>query len=463
MTSSFDMLSRARSALPSRVVLTAVATASLAALLAAAAPVHAAVTATSPYPAAATKPQIVAKPSALASAAGGTSGGAAAPSPGTGLTKTSGPVKPGSSKKQKPKPVLHGDPARALVALEAMQHVYYIPGSGLYTGEPFSYLWPFSQALAATVTLSNMTGIAKIPGLTSALERELNARLVGLKSYLDLDNSGQPEGEFTSSLAAYDGTVAPPSGPGGAKYYDDNEWVGIELMRVYEKTRAPALLGGAEAIMAFVMAGWSANPAWACPGGIPFSNLPENGERNTVTDGPGAELALQLYRATGNAEYLQFAEKAYEWVRHCLLESNGLYADHIGDRGVVNESYWSYNQGSMIGAGVLLFQATHNAAYLWQARQSAKAALAYYTPERLGSENPFFVSVYFRNMLYLDSVTKDPPGYRLAQPYVDYAWQHLRLSNNVFVFGSPASGQLLYQAAIAQIYGLLSSPPSTYF
>ncbi len=494
MTSFFDIpaLPRARGAAPSRAALTALLT-SVAALFAVAAPAPApaaqpthprardtapaafarahaprapaasAATASSPYPAAATRPQIAARPSELAHVAAGPSGGASAPSPGTGLTKTPGPTKPGSARKRKPKPVLRGDPARALVAFEAMQHVYYIPGSALYSGEPFSYLWPFSQALAATVTVSNMTGIAKIPGLTSALQHELNARLMGLKSYLDLDNSGQPEGAFTSSLAAYDGTVAPPAGPGGAKYYDDNEWVGIELMRVYEQTHNAAMLGGAEAIMAFVMAGWSTNPAWACPGGVPFSNLAENGERNAVTDGPGAELALQLYRTTGNVAYLQFAEKAYEWVRHCLYESNGLYADHIGDRGVVNENYWSYNQGAMIGAGVLLYQATHNAGYLYQARQTAKAALAYYSPERLGSENPFFVSVYFRNMLYLDSVTKDPPGSKLAQPFVDYAWQHLRLSNNVFVFGSPPSGQLLYQAAIAQIYGLLSSPPSTYF
>jgi hypothetical protein len=112
---------------------------------------------------------------------------------------------------------------------------------------------------------------------------------------------------------------------------------------------------------------------------------------------------------------------------------------------------------------VMLYQLTHDGAYLYQARQTAKAALAYFTPERLGGENPFFCAVYFRNVLYLDSVTHDPPGAKLAQAYVDYAWEHLRLSGNVFVAGSPASAQLLYQAAITQIYGLLSSAPSSYF
>jgi hypothetical protein len=117
----------------------------------------------------------------------------------------------------------------------------------------------------------------------------------------------------------------------------------------------------------------------------------------------------------------------------------------------------------MIGAGTLLYQATGNPLYLYQAHQTAQAALAYFTPARLALENPFFPSVYFRNLLYLDSVTHEPPGAKIAQEYVDYAWQHQRLSDNLFVAGSPPSGQLLVQAAIVQIYALLSSPPATYF
>ncbi len=338
-----------------------------------------------------------------------------------------------------------------------MQKAYYVLGTGLYQGEPFSFLWPFSQALAATVSM------AEIPALKATMGRELNARLVGLRSYLDTDNSGAPEGTYGSSLAAFDGTVAPPAGPGGAKYYDDNDWIGIELMRAYKLTGNPALLGSAEGIMAFEMAGWQTSPELGCPGGLPFSNLAENTDRNTITTGPAAELALQLYKATHEPRYLQFALQAYEWVRTCLLEPNGLYGDHLNRQGQIEPHLWSYTQGAMIGAGTLLYQATGNGAYLYEARQTAKAALSYFTPERLGSEIPFFVSVYFRNLLYLDSVTHDPPGQKIAQAYVDYAWQHLRLSSDLFVAGSPPAGQLLVQAAIIQIYALLSSSPSTYF
>ncbi|HEX4563920.1 MAG TPA: glycoside hydrolase family 76 protein [Solirubrobacteraceae bacterium] len=353
-------------------------------------------------------------------------------------------------------PVVHGDALRAYLAFEAMQRDYYIQGSGLYAGEPFSYLWPFSQALASTVSL------AHVPALARTLRRELSARLVGLQSYLDTDNSGAPEGTYTSSLPAFDATAAPPTGPGGTKYYDDNDWVGIEMVRVYELTHEPGPLGYAEGIMAFEIAGWQSNPALPCPGGIPFSNEAENSDRNTVTTAPAAELALLLYRDTHNPQYLQFAQQAYKWVRSCLLLPSWLYADHIR-HGVVDATVWSYNQGTMIGAGTLLYQLTGNAEYLFQARQTARAALEYLTPARLYLENPFFPSVYFRNLMYLDSVTHDPPGARLAQAYADYAWQYDRGAGNVFLGGSPPSAQLLVQASIAQIYALLATPPAAYF
>ncbi|HEY0517020.1 MAG TPA: glycoside hydrolase family 76 protein [Solirubrobacteraceae bacterium] len=402
----------------------------------------------SAYPAGATRPLVRASKSELQQLA---------------KARAAASTKKKKSKKKRKEPLLTGDAARAMVAFEAMQRNYYIPGSGLYKGEPFSYLWPFSQALAATVSVANIPGVKAAPALKSLIARELKARVVGLRDYLDPNNAGAPEGIYTSTLPAFDGTVAPPAGPGGAKYYDDNEWVGIELVRLYRLTREPALLATAESIMAFEMAGWSTAQELGCPGGVPFSNLVSEGNRNTITTAPAAELAAQLYRVSRNAQYLQFAQMAYRWVRTCLLEPNNMYGDHIGRRGVVEPYLWSYTQGVMIGAGTLLYQVTGNSGYLYEARQTATAALAYFTPAQLGGEIPFFPSIYFRNLLYLDSVTHDPPGAKLVQGYVDYMWAHQRLANNLFVAGSPPSGQLLVQAAIVQDYALLSSPATTYF
>ncbi len=353
----------------------------------------------------------------------------------------------------------------ALLAYEAMQQNFYVPSAGLYKGEPeYSFLWPFSQALAASVS------VAHIPGQQARLEGGLQALAAGLQVYA----SSPPLGETTATGAStattarsFDDVTAPPVGPGGDSFYDDNEWVGIELARMYELDHSSAALTQAEQIMAFVMTGWQTvdpeGQPLPCAGGVPFSNAPTNKQRNTVTDAPAAELGVQLYRATHEVRYLQFAEQAYGWVRQCLLEPNDLYADHVELNGTVQRTEWSYNQGAMVGAGALLYQATHQGAYLYEARQTAKAALVAYPYSRLSSENPFFVEVYFRNLMYLDSITHDPPGAGLAREYAYYAWQRHRLSDNLFAYGSPPTAELLGQAALVQIYALLSTPPSTYF
>ncbi len=437
------------------------------------------------YPAGAEYPRKLAHSDEFArssSSTGGVPAGSSAPATTPATTTPAKTAKPTtkttktSATKKKPKPGLHGNPARALVAYEAMQQNYYIPGTGLYEGEPYSYLWPFSQALAATVSVSNIPG--QVATTASTYSRELNTRIYGLQKYWGTGGEAiageQPEEEEAGEgsepseaagvaapmLPSFNGEVVPP---GGASYYDDNEWVGIELARLYRQRHEASLLEKAEQIMQFVMSGWSTNPKLACPGGVPFSDAPSNTDRNTVTDGPAAELGVQLYRLTGNATYLQFAAMAYEWVRQCLMAPNNLYYDHIRLHGVIDPTLWSYNQGSMIGAGVLLYQATGNSGYLFQARQTAKSALSYFTIQRLLSENPFFPSVYFRNLMYLDSVTHDPPGATLTQTYVNSMWVHQRLTSGLFVFGSPPSSQLLTQAAIVQDYALLSTSPTTYF
>jgi len=349
-----------------------------------------------------------------------------------------------------------------MLAFKTMQENFYIKGTGLYKGEPYSFLWPFSQAMAATVSL------AYIPGQSKSLAHELHVRMYGLERYFEAPSaSSASESSSTPALPSFAGSVAPPIGPGGASYYDDNEWVGIELARIYELGHEAFALQQAKQIMAFVMGAWQTTGAngkpLPCPGGVPFSNSSSNNSRNTVTDGPGAELALQLYKITGEAQYLQFGQMAYGWVRQCLLGSEGLYADHIQNNGEVEPMVWSYNQGSMIGAGAMLYQATGNAAYLYEARQTAKAAQAHFSLETLELENPFFVSVYYRNLLYLDAITHDPPGRKAVQEYVNYAWQNLRLENNLFVSGSPSISTLLGQAAMVQLYALLCIPASNYF
>ena len=252
---------------------------------------------------------------------------------------------------------------RAQLAFEAMQKYYYIAGLRAVRGG--TVLVPLALLPGAR---GDRQHVRTSPALKGAYAHELHARLIGLRNvpgHQQLRRSRK--GRYTSTLPAFDGTVAPPAGPGGTKYYDDNDWVGIELARVYELTHSPAVLGYAEGIMAFEMAGWQENPGLACPGGIPFSNSPENSERNTVTNAPTAELALQLYRITHNAQLPAVRRESLRMGAHLPARAERSVRRPHRLHGTVEPTPWSYNQGAMIGAGTLLYQATGNSAYLYQA------------------------------------------------------------------------------------------------
>ncbi|MDE3069901.1 MAG: hypothetical protein KGJ43_04150 [Acidobacteriota bacterium] len=342
-----------------------------------------------------------------------------------------------------------------------MQRHFFLSGPGLYreelsdTGE--SFLWPFSQALAATVSLANIRGQRR------AAEATIAEQLSGLERYL---TSAVPNAiaatESLTSLPHYTATTA-AAGLIGTSFYDDNDWVGIELARIREQTGSAGALALAQQIMTFEMDGWVSSPGEPCPGGIPHSDAPGDENRSTISTAPAAELAVQLYRITGNPGYLTFAETAYAWVRQCLLGPGGLYADHMESDGEVDPELWSYTQGVMMGAGALLYQATGQNAYLEQAYATAQAAAAYFNLERMAGENPFFVSVYVRNLLYLDWVLHSGAGRAIAQEYVNWAWESLREPDGLILSSSGAPTVLLGQSGVVQIYALLATSPATYF
>src|SRR5262249_58976521 len=105
------------------------------------------------------------------------------------------------------------DYSRAVASYAAMQRAF-MPGGPLYRdpvgSQGYSKAWPYSQALAATVELA---------GLDPHYRRTLRARLRGLDSYWNRSITG----------GGYDSGVRAPLGGGGPQYYDDNEWIALEL------------------------------------------------------------------------------------------------------------------------------------------------------------------------------------------------------------------------------------------
>jgi hypothetical protein len=140
-----------------------------------------------------------------------------------------------------------------------------------------------------------------------------------------------------------------------------------------------------------------------------------------------------------------------------MNRDDGLYADHVDLRGQRDESVWSYNQGTMIGASTMLARATGQRLYLERAERLAATALAYFTPARLAAEPPEFGAIFFHNLLALEQLDPDPRLRAQMQAFADSLWSRVDPATGLLrVAGRPA--QLIEQAALVRALATLAGP-----
>lgn len=338
----------------------------------------------------------------------------------------------------------------AVATYEALQQGFYEPPTSLYGAQPsapcgsYSCLWPFTNATAATLfLLGTPDGSAYAPDAAD--------RLVGLTHYADpLEQS--PTGAVQPP--AYESAAAPPLGPGGSTYYDDNAWVGLDLIQDYLLTSSQAALSLAQDAFNFAATGWDASPSDPCPGGVFWEDV-AGSQRNVSANGANAELGLELYRITGDASDLVWATQMYQWVVTCLGNPDGLYSDHINADGSLATTVWSYNQGVMIGAGVLLAEITGNQSYLVQAQRTAEAAVNHFgAGTALTGQGPAFNAIYFRNLLFLNQVAPDSAYVAEAQSYAATMWAQRQSTGLI----DPTDG-VNGTAPMVEIFSLLAGSP----
>ena len=149
---------------------------------------------------------------------------------------------------------------------------------------------------------------------------------------------------------------------------------------------------------------------------------PRTDRANTCSNAPVAELAAVIAVRDGDESKLEWAKRIYAWVHGSLEGGDRLYLDQIAPDGTVLPDIWSYNQGTMIGAGVLLHRATEEAGYLTQAESTARAAARHFSLDRLVAQGAAFNAVFFRNLLLLDAVSPDPAYRSLAEEYGERMW-----------------------------------------
>lgn len=148
--------------------------------------------------------------------------------------------------------------------------------------------------------------------------------------------------------------------------YDDMMWWVMALTRAYEITNNTAYLEKAKTGFAFV---W--NGSYDSVKGGMFWDFKHSG-KNACINYPTVIAAMRLYNVTKDETYLTKAKSVYSWSRENLFDlTKGRVADHkIGDGNPGYEDY-TYNQGTLIGAAILLYKNTNTQSYLDDAKLAA--------------------------------------------------------------------------------------------
>ncbi|MCW2926342.1 MAG: glycosyl hydrolase [Thermoleophilia bacterium] len=246
----------------------------------------------------------------------------------------------------------------------------------------------------------------------------------------------------------------------GGRYYDDNEWIGLAAMQAFDATGDRRYLEHAERTFRMVRSGEHPD------GGMYWYEQGRTG-RHTCSVAPGGQLAMQLYEATHEARYLEYAKEQAAWMGANLRRDDGLYGDNLSDAGSFDPTAYSYNQGTPIGLDVQLYRATGEQRYLDRAHKTAQAALRHFgTEDRLWKQAPVFNAIFFRNLLALHAVDPDPAYVRALDGYLERAWRDARSPETglfdrggIGHYGDEA-GSTIDQGALSQLYAIRALPPA---
>lgn len=327
-------------------------------------------------------------------------------------------------------------------------------GTGLYRehfphrqGEPvYATEWPFSQAHIATLDVALVRRPARpTPALTLA-------RAAQQRYWSPTSRTGR---------AGHLSRVVPPLGQGDELYYDDNEWVGLAEVQHHLFFRDATSLRSARAIFELVRSGWSDDPRLPSPGGVRWTQDPKNGDRNTVSNMPAAELGLRLHQITGDRAYLDDSLRYYRWTNATLQRDDGLYHDHLKLDGTIDKRLWSYNQGVPVGVNVLLWRITGERRYLAEAKRIAAASYDWFvTGGRLDNQPPPFNAIYFKNLLLLENATGGTRYSEAMRAYADRMWRTRRDPETGLLRARRSRAELINTAAMAQIEAVLAWHPA---
>ncbi len=245
------------------------------------------------------------------------------------------------------------------------------------------------------------------------------------------------------------------------RYYDDNAWIVLGMLEVFEVTGDRKYLDKAEQTMKFVLSGEDQ----VLDGGLYWQENKKE-SKHTCTNAPAITGLVELYQATGKKEYLDTALRLYAWTRAHLQGPNALYWDHIRVTGEINKGQLTYNTALMIRANCLLYQATQDPKYLDEARREGKAGIdRWIRPDGAVADSGRFAHLFLGSLLALAKLDPDPTWCKTIDRTLRYVHNKLKDRNgrypNVWdrIPTAPLEKvELLDEASVARAYLEAASP-----
>lgn len=235
------------------------------------------------------------------------------------------------------------------------------------------------------------------------------------------------------------------------RFYDDNQWIAIALMDAYARTHKKEYLETSKLIYRFLLTGHN-----QVGGGGFYWEEGNLKSKNTCSNGPGVLVALRLYQATKDKAYLDTAISVYNWTKKNLLSPKGVYYDAVRVPSMkIDSAFYTYNAGSMLQSGVILYNITKDKKYLDDALFVADGAEKHFYRNGRLPGNYWFNAVLIRGYLELYKVEKKRSRLQFIIDDAEQVWKNDR--DEAGLIGRRKIKSLIDQSAMLETYARLAA------
>lgn len=213
-------------------------------------------------------------------------------------------------------------------------------------------------------------------------------------------------------------------------YRDDMLWYALALLRLHDHAPDIEIRRAINTLWNSVKEGWNDKHG----GGIGW-RVQQPDYKALPANAPAVILTARLYKRFGRKEDLAWALKIQKWMDDTLIDpESGFVWDGINrqGRGRVDRHWrFTYNQGTVIGANLALFEATEDKKWLGKAHRTADAAMNHWAKASDGmitetgrKDGALFKGIFVRYLgeLIADDPKASTPYRELLQKNADSLW-----------------------------------------